>query len=115
MLETPTINRNPNESASHESMASAVAHKADDALDAVGSGMKSLADTLRDKGPEQGVLGSATSKTADTLDSAGRYLHDQGVSGMAEDVTNLIRRNPGPALLFGLGLGFLLAYATRRR
>jgi hypothetical protein len=34
---------------------------------------------------------------------------------MAADVTNLIRRNPGPALLLGLGVGFLLAFATKRR
>ena len=33
---------------------------------------------------------------------------------MAEDLTDLIRRNPIPALLVGVGLGFLLARATTR-
>jgi hypothetical protein len=98
-----------------QSVASTVADKADDALGAVGSGMTSLAGTLRAKGPDEGVLGTMTFKTAKTLDTAGCYLREEGVRGMAEDVTNLIRRNPGPALLLGLGLGFLLASATKRR
>jgi hypothetical protein len=34
---------------------------------------------------------------------------------MAEDVTNLIRRNPIPALLIGIGAGFLLARAMTPR
>jgi uncharacterized membrane-anchored protein YhcB (DUF1043 family) len=33
---------------------------------------------------------------------------------MAEDLTSLIRRNPIPAMLVGVGLGFLLARMTRR-
>jgi len=31
---------------------------------------------------------------------------------MADDVTDLIRRNPIPALFVGIGLGFLLARLT---
>src|SRR6516165_9364595 len=89
--------------------------KADDAVGAVGSGMKSVADTLREKAPDSGVLGTVASKTADTLDSAGCYLRDEGVTGILEDMTNCMRRNPTAVLLTGLGLGVLLAYATRRR
>jgi hypothetical protein len=50
---------------------------------------------------------------ASALDSTGHYLEEQGLSGMAEDLTNLIRRNPIPALLIGVGLGYLLARMTR--
>ncbi len=117
MLETPTSNWNktdlrPGESS--ESLAATVAHKADDAACAVGSGMTHLADTLRDKAPHHGVLGNVASHTAKTLDNTGRYLRQEGLTGMCTDLTNLIRRNPGPALLVGLGVGFLLARATRR-
>jgi hypothetical protein len=118
MADTMTTNWNQSETQPGEaahSIAATVADKADEAVGAVGCGMKSVADTLRDRGPEQGVLGTVTSRTAETLDTAGRYLRDEGVTGMAADVTNLIRRNPGPALLLGLGLGFLLAWATKRR
>jgi hypothetical protein len=89
--------------------ASAVGQKADDAVAAVGGGMRSLAETIREKSPHEGMLGRASSSVAGTLDTGGRYLQDEGLSGMAEDVTNLIRRNPIPAMLIGVGLGFLLA------
>jgi hypothetical protein len=32
---------------------------------------------------------------------------------MAEDLTDLIKRNPIPAVLIGVGIGFLLAQLTR--
>jgi hypothetical protein len=52
---------------------------------------------------------------AGALESSGRYLEEQGLSGIGEDLTNLIRRNPLPAILLGIGLGFLLARATTSR
>jgi hypothetical protein len=94
-------------------MASAVGDKAESATHTVGSGMQSLAGTIRDKGPQGGFLGGAASGVAGALDSSGRYLEEEGLSGMAEDMTNLIRRNPIPAVLIGVGLGFLLARLTR--
>jgi hypothetical protein len=95
-------------------VASGLGQKAEGATEAVGSGMQSLAGTIRDRGPQGGILGGASSGVASALDSSGRYLEEQGLSGMAEDVTNLIRRNPIPAMLIGVGLGFLLARLTRR-
>jgi len=93
--------------------ASAVGQRADSAVESVGSGMQSFAGTVRDHGPASGVLGSATSAVADTLENTGEYLESHGLSGMAGDLTDLIRRNPIPALLIGIGVGFLLARATR--
>jgi hypothetical protein len=94
-------------------VASAVGQKAESATEAVGSGMQSFAGTIRDKGPQSGILGGAASGVASALDTSGRYLEEHGLSGMAEDVTNLIRKNPIPAMLIGVGLGFLLARMTR--
>jgi hypothetical protein len=96
-------------------VATAVGEKADSATSSVGSGMKSLGETIRDKGPQSGFLGSATSTVAGALESSGRYLEEQGLSGIGEDLTNLIRRNPLSAILLGIGLGFLLARATSSR
>jgi hypothetical protein len=59
-------------------------------------------------------MGTAASKVADTLERGGRYLQEEGLSGIAGDVTDLIKRNPIPALLVGIGIGFLLAQALRR-
>jgi len=94
-------------------MASNVGQRAEDATSSVASGMQSLASTLRESAPRSGILGSASSTVADTLESSGRYLEEQGLSGVGEDLTNMIRRNPVPALLIGIGLGFLIARATR--
>ena len=44
-----------------------------------------------------------------------RLPAEQGLSGMAGDFTNLIRRNPIPALLIGVAVGFLFARATTSR
>jgi len=89
--------------------ASYVGKKADDATSAVGAGMKSVAQTIRENTPDRGVLGNATSAVADTLEQGGRYLQEQGLGGIGTDMTNLIRRNPVPAVLIGIGFGFLLA------
>jgi hypothetical protein len=94
-------------------VAGAVGDKADTTVSSVGSGMQSLAGTIRDKGPSSGVLGGAASGVASALDTSGRYLEEQGLSGIADDMTNLIRRHPIPAVLIGVGVGYLLARMTR--
>jgi len=95
--------------------ASTVRDRAETAVSGAGSGMQGLAGQIRDRGPQEGVLGSATSAVAGTLDQTGRYLEEQGLSGMAEDLTNVIRRNPIPAVLISIGLGFMLAKMTTPR
>jgi len=93
--------------------ATAVGHKAEDAVGSVGRGMESLGEKVREKGPDHGVLGKAAGAVAGALETSGKYLEDKNISGMAEDFTDLIKRNPIPALLIGVGLGFLLARTFR--
>jgi hypothetical protein len=108
-----------------EDAASSVAHtvgdvgatigaKANDATAAVGSGMESLAGAIRQHMPQDGALGTASSSVAKSLERGGHYLRHEGLGGMAKDITNLIRRNPVPALLIGVGIGFLLGKITAR-
>jgi len=94
--------------------ASTLGQKAEDATHAVGSGMQSLAGTMRDKLPQSGPIGAATSTLASGLENTGRYLQEEGLKGVGEDMTNLIRRNPLPAMFLGIGLGFILARALSR-
>jgi hypothetical protein len=94
--------------------ASFVGKKAEDATSAVGSGMKSLGGTIREHTPDKGIIGTATGAVADSLESGGGYLQSHGLSGIGADVTNLIRRNPVPAVLMAMGVGFLVARATSR-
>jgi len=90
------------------SAASSVGKTADKWTSSAGSGMKSLGDTIEEKGPHGGMLGSASHAVASTLAEGGKYLEQEGLSGMMDDVTNLIRRNPMPAILVGIGLGYLI-------
>jgi len=85
---------------------------AEGATSSVGSGMESLAGTIRDHSPG-GMLGSAASSVADTLEKGGRYIREEGLGGIADDLTGTIRRNPIPSVLVAVALGFLLARATR--
>ncbi len=97
-----------------QEMASSAGRKVDEAATNLGEHVQSAAGALRERGPQEGMLGSATGAIADRLDSAGRYLQEEGLVGMAEDVTELIRRNPIPSMLIGIGIGFLLAKMLRR-
>jgi hypothetical protein len=94
--------------------AAAAGEKADAAAAAVGESMTSLAHSLREKAPHTGMLGSASSRVASGLESGGRYLREEGFQGLMEDLTQLIRSNPLPAVLVSLGIGFLLAQTRRR-
>jgi hypothetical protein len=94
--------------------ASTAGKKAEGALGSVGSGMASLAGTVRENLPHDGVIGDASEYVADALETGGKYLQQEGFSGMAEDLTAMIRRNPIPALLVGIGLGYLIARSTSR-
>ncbi len=87
--------------------------RAEDATSSVGHGMQSLAGTIREKAPQGGMMGSAASTVAGALETGGRYIEEQGLSGMGEDLTDLIRKNPIPAMLIGVGIGYLLARALR--
>jgi len=96
-------------------VASQAGKQAENYTQAAGKGMESLAGTIRENMPREGVLGAATSRVAGGLEATGHYLEHEGLSGMANDMTNMIRNNPIPALLFGVGLGFLLARVTSSR
>src|ERR1017187_866877 len=80
-----------------------VEEKAEQATEAVGAGMESLGETIREHKPQAGVLGAAGEAVAQKLETGGRYLEEHGLKGIGEDITNMIRRNPIPTLLIGVG------------
>jgi hypothetical protein len=94
-------------------VASNVGNRAEEATSTVGGTMRSLAGTLRENLPHEGMMGTAGSAVADTLERGGRYLEQEGLRGIGQDLTNVIRRNPIPALLVGIGIGFLIARSMR--
>jgi hypothetical protein len=93
--------------------AHAAGQKAEDATASVGGSLKSAAERVRENAPHEGMLGRGAEAVASTLERGGDYLQDRNLSGMADDITDMIRRNPIPAVLLGVGLGFLLGRTLR--
>jgi len=93
--------------------ASTVGKTADNLTSNAGSQLKNLGDTISAHTPQEGMLGGAAQTVASTVRQGGQYLEEAGLSGVAEDMTNLIRRNPVPAVLIGIGIGFLLGRVLR--
>jgi len=102
--------------ASHESdkgkeTAAGVADKAKEMASGVADKAKDMASGV--VGQVKDMASSAGQAVAGALETGGKYLEDKNISGMADDLTELIKRNPIPALLLGVGLGFLLARTFR--
>jgi len=89
-------------------MGAAVRDRADAGVQSMGGGIRNAAESIKERVPQSGILGSAASSLTGTMDSAGRYLEEKGMSGAAEDLTGLIRKHPVPSVLIGIGLGILL-------
>jgi hypothetical protein len=88
--------------------------RAREAVAGVPGQMRHLAGEIRERGPQQGTLGNAAHTVASTLDSSATYLEEHDVRAMAEDLAAVIRKNPIPAVLAGIGVGFLLGRTFRR-
>src|SRR5215213_2042284 len=91
----------------------AAANKVDSAMTATGEQMSTLAQTVREKAPE-GKAGEVAFKAADVLDRSGEYLQNADLQMVRGDLERVIREHPIESLLVGVGIGYLVARATRR-
>jgi ElaB/YqjD/DUF883 family membrane-anchored ribosome-binding protein len=96
-----------------QDLAHTAGHKAEDATSAFGKSLETAADKVRQNTPNEGVLGRASEAVASTLEQSGRYIEQKNLTGIADDMTEMIKRNPIPAVLIGVGLGFLLGRTLR--
>lgn len=90
-----------------------VGKKADNLTASAGVGIQQWGDRLSKNAPHAGVLGSASQAFARTVKDGGEYLEDAKLSGITEDIAKLIRRNPIPAVLIAIGLGWCAAGRLR--
>lgn len=74
--------------------------RVDDVTTSVGQTAQATADRVRD--------GDLTARTADGLESVGDYLQAADYDRLVEDLTSVVKRHPVPAILAGVGLGFLI-------
>jgi len=97
-----------------QELGSTVSEKAGNVTTSVGQSMSSLAGTLRQKAPAEGMVGSAASTMANQLEAAGSYLQDNGLENMARDLAGVVRRYPLQSLLVGFTIGYLWARNSER-
>jgi ElaB/YqjD/DUF883 family membrane-anchored ribosome-binding protein len=104
----------PSSAGQAQDLGKGAAQATDAALASIGESLGALAGAIRQRAPEEGVLGSAAARVADRLECSSQYLTQHGVSGIAEDLSALIRKHPLPAVGVALGIGWLLGAYTRR-
>jgi hypothetical protein len=82
-----------------------VGRKADDLTANAGHSIQEWGDRLGRQAPQAGVMGSASQAVARTVKEGGEYLENAKLSGLTEDLAQLVRRNPIPSVLIALCLG----------
>jgi ElaB/YqjD/DUF883 family membrane-anchored ribosome-binding protein len=94
-----------------------VADKIDENRGAAASGLESAAGALREKAdtlPGGERVANAAHATANAVGVAADYVRDKDVKAMLTDVQQLVKNNPGVALLTAAALGFLIARTFSR-
>ena len=97
--------------------ASELGRDAVDKLDAsrrsVAQGIHATADAIRSFAPD--AVSKQARTTANAMDSAAHYIRSRDLRSMTSDLTDAVRRNPGPSLIAAVAIGFLLGAGLRRR
>lgn len=91
----------------------AAAEKVDEAMSAAGQQMEGFANSVRENAPS-GKAGEVATSAADALERSGQYLQDADIDRVRTDLERVIREHPIETLLVGVGVGYMLARATRR-
>lgn len=89
--------------------ASGLGQQADNWAASAGAGIHDLGDRISKNAPRSGMFGNASQTVAQSVRDSGDYLQNAKFSGMADDVTELIRRNPLPSILIAISVGWFLA------
>jgi ElaB/YqjD/DUF883 family membrane-anchored ribosome-binding protein len=84
----------------------------DKGIGSAATGLGQAASMLRQQGESrEGTLGTAATKTADTLEQASSYLEEKDTDQLVSDLEALVRRKPVESVLVAAGLGYLLSKA----
>jgi ElaB/YqjD/DUF883 family membrane-anchored ribosome-binding protein len=93
---------------------SAAADKFEQNRVSAASGLEGAAGTLHqraDQLPGGEKVSNMAHSAADKLSATAEYVRQNDLNSMMSDVEDLVKKNPGPALLVAAGLGFLVARA----
>jgi hypothetical protein len=78
------------------------------------SGLESAASTIRERAdqlPGGETASRLANSAADAMSSTAEYVRDNDLRDMLTDVEEVVKRNPGPALLAAAFVGFLVGRA----
>jgi len=82
----------------------------DKGLDSAASGLGQAASMLRQQGESrEGTIGTAATKTADTLEQASTYLQDKDTDQLITDIEAMVRKRPVESVIVAAGIGYLLS------
>jgi len=82
----------------------------DKGIDSAAAGIGQAASMLRQQGDaHEGSLGTAASKTADTLEQASTYLQDKDTDQFVSDIEAMVRKRPVESVLVAAGIGYVLS------
>lgn len=98
-------------------MGQKAADRIDEKRDAAAGGLDSAAAALHQKAdslPGGEKVASAAHRTAEAVGTAANYVRENDVASMLGDLQQLVKNNPGPALLGAAALGFLIARTFSR-
>ena len=89
-------------------MPDGVNRKASHLASEVRHGISKFVDGVKEKIPAHAVR-EVRETASQVSDQVRGYIEERGIRGLADDVTDVIRRYPMPALLCGVLIGILLA------
>lgn len=87
-----------------QSIREKVNHRVDDVTTSAGQSARDAAERVREA--------DLTERTADKLESVGDYLERADYDQLVEDMTGVVKRHPIPAVLAGVGIGYLIGRLT---
>ena len=85
----------------------ALHEKIDSTLSRVGSTISEVGGAIRERGSIGTQINEGVASVAHRVEQTGDYL-SQGISGIGQDVSALVKKHPLATAMIGLGLGFLL-------
>lgn len=92
------------------------ADTADQARSTVAAGLSAAAGSIDDKAEKGANRASrAAHRTANALSTSADYIRDNSVREMMDDAMDVVKNNPGAALVGAVAIGFLVGRAFSSR
>jgi len=82
--------------------------------ESIASAIDGAADRLHDTASGRGRLAGLADRTANVLDSTGRWVRDVEARDVVGEVTAMAKRHPGASLVAAVAIGFLLGRSLTR-